>query len=858
MRFLSCVLHLITLRIVMDMHTEVQDGLVKGPDPVPFYIPLMPFERAILSQLQIQIDQESYATYNGERYSVSKVFEEWKWAKLTKSAMKDDLGHDGEYLMKDYGGNRTTGYNSLLHLLTHTGGVRNLARVQQLRSVNECFLFDLGDKAIEDVEVQPWPEDLALWQTVSVMWQLCGQYWKFDRPIRRSEGFVIFELIRKFTIQWKWPDNMYDVDQALLGNPQFNLAYDVQRTLVGFDLPEDITEEQIQRFKFEECHITKTPDPKKLPKVCLRAARQTYPVEDPRSYVHCIPWAELTSISDEELRCSRISLEIPFSKTSATDSWVIWSPPLPGFAWNHHLHSEDEVYQYHVIHDWASPDHYVSRQPDKILFRMRQLEETEFIGDLKNYWQAWNDCALTAKDGTGHLVLLETIPGIRYRSRRKHQDEAAARQYFRNVVEAHANGSLDQPILADLAGIDATQILQFQHSLRFITEDEFINIVWKSPLGAGQNGKVFKATWKKPRGILVRPSEEKDVLDVVLKEVLPRQGSAEQPSKKLLKELYLTYISLGAQPTACVKFLGIARLSPTQQEPGQHSPTTTDKYYLVFERATERSLVTFLEGKLKGESFFQAWDSVIQAMSSIAAGLDTLHKHDVLHRDLHDENILVTLKEFPNDPINPFEYQYMLSDVGEGKMLNPYGTDPNLPEGHYASYGNPQYRAPEVNGSSGWTKAADVWAFGMLCVKLLEMRRSICGDWSKIPPWVLDVLQKQHPDKDFSPSSRDVGFIAPWALNRCLEPCFRHDPDERPDIHTVALGLDEVSSEFYVEDKEQLEQNKNVKWSYWNWNKTRAAGIKGKEPGMGGGEDSLDLSLGVVKELNLDDVPGLD
>ena len=148
-----------------------------------------------------------------------------------------------------------------------------------------------------------------------------------------------------------------------------------------------------------------------------------------------------------------------------------------------------------------------------------------------------NDCALTAEDGTGHLLLLETIPGMRYRSRRKHQDETAARQYFRNVVEAHANGSLDQPILASLTGIDAMQILQFQHSLRFIMEDEFISIDWKSPLGTGQNGRVFKATWRKPRGILVRPSHEKDVLDVVLKEVLPRQGSSEDPLKKLIKEV---------------------------------------------------------------------------------------------------------------------------------------------------------------------------------------------------------------------------------------------------------------------------------------------------------------------------------
>lgn len=148
-----------------------------------------------------------------------------------------------------------------------------------------------------------------------------------------------------------------------------------------------------------------------------------------------------------------------------------------------------------------------------------------------------NDCALTTEVDTGDLLLLETVPGMRYRGRRKHQDETAAREYCRNVVEAHANGSLDQPVLAQLAGMDATQILQFQHSLRFITEAEFVCINWKSPLGTGQNGRVFTATWKKPRGVLVTPSEEKDVLDVVLKEVIPHQGSAGESLKKLLKEV---------------------------------------------------------------------------------------------------------------------------------------------------------------------------------------------------------------------------------------------------------------------------------------------------------------------------------
>jgi hypothetical protein len=148
-----------------------------------------------------------------------------------------------------------------------------------------------------------------------------------------------------------------------------------------------------------------------------------------------------------------------------------------------------------------------------------------------------NDCAITVDNATGHVLLLETVPGMRYRSRREHQDENAARQYFRNVVEAHANGSLDQPILADLTDIDAMQILQFQNSLRLITESEISSIDWTNPLGVGQNGRVFKATWRIPRGILVRSPDEKDVLDVVLKEALPRGQSAKVTLKKFLKEV---------------------------------------------------------------------------------------------------------------------------------------------------------------------------------------------------------------------------------------------------------------------------------------------------------------------------------
>jgi serine/threonine protein kinase len=254
-------------------------------------------------------------------------------------------------------------------------------------------------------------------------------------------------------------------------------------------------------------------------------------------------------------------------------------------------------------------------------------------------------------------------------------------------------------------------------------------------------------------------------------------------------------------------------------------------------------------------------------MSCIGTLLSVVTLHSLLSysnayfrydRDLHDENILVTLREFPDDPTYPFEYCYMLSDIGEGKMLHTSSTNPEEAEDHYASYGNPLYRAQEVTGPSGWTKAADVWAFGIISLKLLEMRRLDDRDCMKTPTRVIDAAQEQHPGKNFSCSPGDVGFIVPLSLKRVLEPCFRHDPNERPDVHTVAVGMDNVTLEFFSEDKAQLENNTSVRWTYWNWNETKAAGFKGKGLATSGWNGDLDSTLDDMGQLTLDDVPCLD
>lgn len=126
---------------------------------------------------------------------------------------------------------------------------------------------------------------------------------------------------------------------------------------------------------------------------------------------------------------------------------------------------------------------------------------------------------------------------MRFRSRIKGQDKVAALTYFRNIVEAHANGSLEDSTIRDIVGLDASKNLQFEHSLRVIPEHQLLDIHWDKPIGQGKNGAVYAGIWRKPVGHLATTRAGERDMKIVLKDVLPRSGTSEEPLKKLLKEV---------------------------------------------------------------------------------------------------------------------------------------------------------------------------------------------------------------------------------------------------------------------------------------------------------------------------------
>lgn len=161
------------------------------------------------------------------------------------------------------------------------------------------------------------------------------------------------------------------------------------------------------------------------------------------------------------------------------------------------------------------------------------------FGDLIDAYISQNDCAVTQQSPGTPLLLLETLPGQRYRSRNRRQDRLAALTYFRNLTEAKYWNRSPTQYLAKVLGSSAkaTDLLRYENSLRYIEESQLHDISWSEPLGRGANGAVYAATWHLPEPYLATNRRQPRIMNVVLKEVLPRAGSREDRVAKVLKEV---------------------------------------------------------------------------------------------------------------------------------------------------------------------------------------------------------------------------------------------------------------------------------------------------------------------------------
>jgi serine/threonine protein kinase len=126
----------------------------------------------------------------------------------------------------------------------------------------------------------------------------------------------------------------------------------------------------------------------------------------------------------------------------------------------------------------------------------------------------------------------------------------------------------------------------------------------------------------------------------------------------------------------------------------------TKNYMMVLDYAKGGSLRSYLDKK---HSVLN-WNEKIKYMYDIISGLEHIHDKGLIHRDLHSGNIL------------RLKYSTVITDMGLCKPAN-YITSKNTKN---CMYGVLPYIAPEIIRGENYTKASDIYSFGILMYEIIS------------------------------------------------------------------------------------------------------------------------------------------
>ncbi|KAK4379130.1 hypothetical protein RND71_000992 [Anisodus tanguticus] len=123
---------------------------------------------------------------------------------------------------------------------------------------------------------------------------------------------------------------------------------------------------------------------------------------------------------------------------------------------------------------------------------------------------------------------------------------------------------------------------------------------------------------------------------------------------------------------------------------------------LVYEYVCNGSLDQFLSGDIRMPL---NWERRIKIALGAARGLEYLHKHNIIHRDIRPNNILIT-----------HDYESLLGDFGLAKA----GYDESQNSSGNNVVGTVGYMAPEYAANGKFSTKTDVYAFGVVLLQLIS------------------------------------------------------------------------------------------------------------------------------------------
>ncbi|KAL9870878.1 cyclin-dependent kinase 6 isoform 1-T4 [Geothlypis trichas] len=204
-------------------------------------------------------------------------------------------------------------------------------------------------------------------------------------------------------------------------------------------------------------------------------------------------------------------------------------------------------------------------------------------------------------------------------------------------------------------------------------------------IGEGAYGKVFKARDLKNGGRFV-----------ALKRVRVQTSEEGMPLSTIREVAVLRHLETFEHPNV-VRLFDVCTMSRTDRE---------TKLTLVFEHV-DQDLTTYLD---KVPEPGVPTETIKDMMLQLFRGLDFLHSHRVVHRDLKPQNILVTSNG-----------QIKLADFGLARI---YSFQMALTSVVVTLW----YRAPEVLLQSSYATAVDLWSVGCIFAEMFRRKPLFRGN----------------------------------------------------------------------------------------------------------------------------------
>jgi hypothetical protein len=210
-----------------------------------------------------------------------------------------------------------------------------------------------------------------------------------------------------------------------------------------------------------------------------------------------------------------------------------------------------------------------------------------------------------------------------------------------------------------------------------------------------------------------------------------------------------------------------------------HGVTTLENGDLaaVVEFCANGALVTALYGK-KARTDLTA-DQLMRIAHGAACGVAHLHRLSVVHRDIAARNVLLAKDDTPK--VADFGMARLVSDdVYEQQTTNPIGPL--------------KWMAPEQMESRLYSKASDVFAFGVLLFEIFKRE----APWSGV--YNLDVAFKIRTGERMDVSSRKI----PSEIATLMKECWAHAAKERPSMEKVQTVLHDCLREDYSSESSSV------------------------------------------------------